>query len=85
LTRKAGILYTHFMSPDDKDRVDWVVPGNGDFPLGTDDNPLVEINRRNGYLMQPTEKDPISGKIIRARVDRVVVEGMPAPQPAKKK
>lgn len=74
------------MSPDEhKDRVDWVVPGNGDIKLGADRGQIIEIDKKYGYVLQPTEKDPVTGKTTRARVDRIAVQGMPAPQPVNKK
>jgi hypothetical protein len=71
------------MSPDEKDRVDWVVPGAGDIALGADQSQITEINRDKGYVLQPTEVNPKTAKPLRVRVDRIIVKDMPAPKKGK--
>lgn len=65
----------------DENKVDWVLPGDVDAPVGGAVENLTEINRTQGHILQPTELDPVTGKPIRIRVDRIIVKGMPAPKP----
>ena len=71
------------MSPDEKDRVDWVIPGAGDIAMGADQSQITEINRQQGYVLEPTEVNPKTAKPLRVRVDRVIVKGLPAPKKGK--
>jgi len=65
--------------PEEKDRVDWVIPGSGDLPVGKSDDLSAITGNKNEYKVTPTQVDE-NGKPIRARIDRVVIKDMPAPK-----
>ncbi len=62
---------------ENKDFVDWVIPGSGELPLGGDD--FHTILEGGNYKVTPTKWDE-NGQPTHGRVDRVIFKNMPAPR-----
>jgi len=60
-----------------ENKVDWVVPGKGEMPLGGDDHSTLTKDKK--YKITPTKHDE-TGKPTYGRLDRVIITGMPAPE-----